>query len=97
MKVAMTNRIERTHSALFKPEAPPSVTAICIAVCVYFFGALGVSTINHGFLLMAWLLSGFLAVTIYMTIEARGTFLNPYTMFFATGVLICLGGYILQL
>ncbi len=90
----MIRTIGRTQSIVFRREKPPSARAICTAVCVYFFGALGVHMIDPGFLLMAWLMAGGLAFTIWLTIEARGSFLNPYTLFFAGAVAICLGGFI---
>jgi len=89
----MISKIGRFRSPVFQRERAPSPHVIAIAVCVYFFGALGVYSINHNFLTMAWLLAGILVLTIHLTIEARGSFFNPYTLFFAAGTLLCLGGY----
>ena len=59
----------------------------------YFGGALAVGFFNQGFLLSAWLTTGPLFVTIYMTFEGKGSLLNPYTMFFATILVACIAAY----
>jgi H+/Cl- antiporter ClcA len=67
-----------------KREKPPPVTAITVFVLIYFVGGLGVRYFDSGSLLVAWLATGPLAVTIYLTYEGRGSLLNPYTLFFST-------------
>lgn len=76
-----------------KRKKPPADWAIGLLALVYFGGALGVGQFNQGFLLSAWLMTGPLFVTIYLTFEGRGSLLNPYTMFFATSLVACVGAY----
>jgi len=82
-----------SRAALSRREKIPSPLSVCISVCVYFFGALLVSEFDRVWLLSAWLLAGPLLFTIYLTFDARGSLLNPYTLFFATSVVLTLGGY----
>jgi hypothetical protein len=67
-----------------KREKAPPAAAIAIFVLLYFFGGLGVRYFDSSSLLVAWLATGPLAVTVYLTYEGRrGSLLNPYTLFFA--------------
>ena len=90
----MIRKISHFRSAVFKREKPPTPLAISLALSIYFFGALGVYEIDHVFLLGAWLMAGFLLLTVYFTFDKRASLLNPYTLFFSAAVLLCLGGYI---
>ena len=94
MEDVVIEKVSRLRRPFFRRESVPSPLAIGVSVFTYFFGALGVYRIDPGFLLMAWLMGGFLLLTVYMTFDARGSLLNPYTLFFAGTVLACLGGYV---
>ena len=80
-----------------KREKPPSELAIGIFVLAYSFGALGVYYFDTRYLLLAWLMTGPLVVTVYMTYEGRGSLLNPYTLFFAAIIAACVFAYFLYL
>jgi hypothetical protein len=82
-----------SHAALNRKEKIPSPLAICISVCIYFLGALFICEIDRVWLLSAWLFAGPLLFTVYLTLDARGSLLNPYTLFFAGSVVLTLGGY----
>jgi len=84
---------EAIKRASRKREKPPSDLSIGALAFAYFGGALAVFKFDQGFLLSAWLAAGPLYVTIYMTFEGRGSLLNPYTLFFATVVIACIGAH----
>ncbi len=90
----MIRKISRFHRSSFLREKAPSPSAVCISVCVYFFGALAIYPFDHFFLLSAWLAGGPLLYTVYLTRDARGSLLNPYTVFFAGLVMFNLCGYV---
>ena len=90
-RFARTRKIIRHVSR--KRKKPPSDLAISALAIAYFGGALAVGFFNQGFLLSAWLTTGPLFVTIYMTFEGKGSLLNPYTMFFATILVVCVAAY----
>ena len=79
-----------------KREKPPSDLAVCVLVVTYFGCALAVHYFNHGFLLSAWLTTGPLFVTVYMTFEGRGSLLNPYTLFFTAILVSCVAAYFIH-
>jgi len=79
-----------------KREKPPSDLAVCVLVVIYLGGALVVDYFNRGFLLSAWLTTGPLFVTVYMTFEGRGSLLNPYTLFFAAILISCVAAYFIN-
>jgi len=89
----MTSTTASGKSAFSRREKVPSPRAIGLAAFVYFFGALAIYTIDPVYLLGAWGMGGGLLVTVYLTRDAKGSLLNPYTLFFATVVAICLAGY----
>ncbi len=89
----MIRKIGGFQSPLFKREKSPPPAAASLAVLGYFFGALGVHEIDPGYLLMAWMLAGLMALTIYYTVLGKGSLLNPYTMFFAAASMVCIAGY----
>lgn len=74
-------------------ESIPSLHLIAAACTTYAVGALGIGAIDRGFLLMAWLIAGFLAVAIYLTLDAHGRLVNAYTLFFTAVIGACLAGY----
>lgn len=90
----MIKKISRFHRSKFIREKVPSPLAVCVSVCTYFFGALAIYPIDHTFLLASWLAAGPLLYTVYLTREARGSLLNPYTLFFTGLVMFNLGGYL---
>lgn len=76
-------------------EKGPSPTLIAVSCAAYFLGAAGIGQLDTGFLLLAWLMLGFLAIAVYLTLDAHGSLLNAYTLFFATLVGMSLGGFAL--
>jgi len=77
-----------------KREKPPSELAIATLALAYFGGALAVCLFNQGYLLAAWLTTGPLFVTVYLTFDGiRGSLLNPYTLFFAAVLVACVAGF----
>lgn len=90
----MIKKISRFHRSSFIREKVPSPLAVSVSVCTYFFGALVTYPIDHTFLLASWLAAGPLHYTVYLTREARGSLLNPYTLFFTGLVMFSLGGYL---
>jgi len=71
----------------------PSPRAWSASVLTYALGSVAVAAIDQGFLLVAWLMCGPLAVTVYLTFDDHHSLLNAYTLFFSAIVLGCLAGY----
>ncbi len=90
----MIKKISRFRRSAALREKVPSPLAICTSICVYFFGALGVYVFDHVFLLSAWLAAGPLLFAVYLTRDAKGSLLNPYTLFFSGLVVVNLCGYV---
>jgi ABC-type Fe3+-siderophore transport system permease subunit len=90
----MIRRIRIIRRSADRRERVPSPSAIGVCCAIYFLGALGVYTVDQGYLLFAWLMSGLLGVAVYLTLDLRGSLANPYTLFFAAVVMSSLGGYI---
>jgi hypothetical protein len=85
-------RLGRVRRALRIPrhrEKMPSIGAISLFVLVFALGAVSVGYLGSGLLLLAWLMAGPLAITIYLTFDGRGSLLNPYTLFFGAIVAGC--------
>jgi len=80
-------------SSLLRRESAPSPVVIGIAAFTYFFGALGIYAFDPVFLPLAWGMGGGLVVSVYLTLEGKGSLLNPYTLFFASVVAGCVAGY----
>ena len=76
-----------------KRKKTPSDFSIGALAIAYFGGALAVGQFNRGFLLSAWLMTGPLFVSVYMTFEGRGSLLNPYTLVFAGVLTACVAAY----
>lgn len=93
----MIRKIGRLRRPAVVREKIPSPMAISISVCTYFFGALAIYGIDHFFLLSAWLAAGPLLFTVYLTRDAGGSLLNPYTLFFAGLVMLNLCGYVVSI
>ena len=74
-------------------KKPPSDLAIALSMLAYFGGALAIYRYDQGLLLSAWLATGPLFVTVYMTFQGRASLLNPYTLFFATILVACVAGH----
>ena len=87
----ITQRVSR------KRKKPPSDWAVGALAIGYFGGALCVLHFDEGFLLAAWLTTGPLFVTVYMTFEGRGSLLNPYTLFFTTILVACITGHFIRI
>src|SRR5690606_31668151 len=76
-------------------EKLPSQLSVAVSVLIYFVGGLAFSVlVDRGFLLFAWLMCGPLGLTIYLARELKHTLLNPYTLFFATLVVLGVAGYV---
>jgi len=93
-----SRRIERIKSAVRRVrrnrERPLSARATSVLVLVYAAGASGVGYFGSGLLLLAWLMTGPLGISVYLTFEGRGSLLNPYTIFFGTVVTAAVGAHV---
>jgi hypothetical protein len=89
----MIRKVSRFHRSSFLRDKPPSPLAVSLSVSIYFFGAMAVYPVDPTFLLAAWLSAGPLLYTVYLTRDAGGSLLNPYTLFFAGLVALNLCGY----
>ncbi len=69
-----------------KREKLPSAMAVSACALVYALGAAGVGYFGTGLLLFAWLMAGPLGLSVYLTLDADGSLLNPYTLLFSAVV-----------
>jgi hypothetical protein len=76
-------------------EKPLSEIEVAIFLAIYALGLYGVGFIDPGFLLFSRLMSGPLAVTVYLTLDGRGSLLNPSTLFFFMVVIGSFAAYFL--
>ena len=76
-------------------EKPLSELGVAVFLAIYAFGLYAVGFIDPGFLLFSWLMTGPLAVTVYLTFDGRGSLMNPYTLFFAAVVITSFAAYVL--
>ena len=76
-------------------EKPLSETGVAIFLAIYALGFYAVGFHDPGYLLLSWLMTGPLAVTVYLTFDGRGSLMNPYTLFFAAIVLGSFAAYVL--
>ncbi|MCC6915261.1 MAG: hypothetical protein IT566_16300 [Rhodospirillaceae bacterium] len=76
-------------------ETVPSPLMIAASSAVYVGGAVGVGFFDRGFLLMAWLMTVFLAVAVYLTLDSHGRLINAYTLFFTGVIAVSAAGYFL--
>jgi hypothetical protein len=76
-------------------EKVPSPAAIAVGSAIYVGGAIGIGLFDRGFLLMAWLMTVFLAMAVYLTLDAHGRLVNAYTVFFASVIAASTAGYFL--
>lgn len=77
-------------------EKAPSSGMIAVGSAIYVGGAVAIGLFDKGFLLMAWLMTVFLAVAVYLTLDANGRLVNAYTMFFAGVIAASTMGYFLS-
>jgi len=68
---------------------------IAASCAVYVGGAIGVGLFDQGFLLLAWLMTVFLGVAVYLTLDAHGRLINAYTVFFTSVIALSVAGYFL--
>ena len=73
-----------------RPLTPRMVAIACVIYCA---AGLAIGTFDQRFLLMAWIMAGFLGLSLYFTVDQRLSLANPGTMFFSAAVLGCLAGY----
>ena len=66
---------------------------VALAGAVYCPTAIAIGLFDHRFLLMAWIMTGFLGLSLYLTFDRRMPLLNPGTLFFGTMVIGCLAGF----
>ena len=96
---APTHRLARTRPfGLRLPrrrEKPLSETGVAIFLAIYALGLYAVGFHDPSYLLLSWLMTGPLAVTVYLTFDGRGSLMNPYTLFFAAVVLASFAAYVL--
>jgi len=96
---APPRRLARTRSFVLRlsrrREKPLSETGVAIFLAIYAVGFYAVGFHDPGYLLLSWLMTGPLAVTVYLTFDGRGSLMNPYTLFFAAVVLGSFGTYVL--
>ena len=76
-------------------EKPLSEAGVAIFLAIYALGFYAVGFHDPGYLLLSWLMTGPLAVTVYLTFDGRGSLMNPYTLFFAAIVLGSFAAYVL--
>lgn len=74
-------------------EAAPTPALIAFSCAAYFLGAVGIGLLDRGFLLLAWLMTGFLAIAIYLTLDAKGSLINAYTVSLGGIVALNVAGY----
>ena len=84
--------IKKIRIARFREKAP-SAAQIALSSAVYFLGAVGVGLHDRGFLLLAWLMAGFLGVAVYLALDGRGSLINSWTVFFGAVVSANVVGY----
>lgn len=77
-------------------EKPLSPSAVAVSLSAYALGASATGYYGTGLLLFAWLMTGPLGVTVYLTFDGRGSLLNPYTLFFAAIVSASVALHFLQ-
>lgn len=85
----MLTKVGLTHHR----EKAPTPMMIAASSAVYVGGAIGIGLFDRGFLLMAWLMTVFLAVAVYLTLDAHGRLINAYTVFFSTIIAASAFGY----
>lgn len=74
-------------------EKAPSPALIAAGSAVYVGGAIGIGLFDSGFLLLGWLMTVFLAVAVYLTLDAHGRLINAYTLFFSGVIAASAAGY----
>ena len=85
------------HSALKAKvyrDLGPTPWAISATAAAYFLGALAIETFDTLYLLMAWLMAGFLAMSLYAS--KKGHPVNGATAFFTLVVGGCIAMYFLS-
>ena len=96
---APPRRLSRTRAFVLhlqrRREKPLSEPGVAIFLAVYAFGLYAVGFLDPGFLLFSWLMTGPLAVTVYLTFDGRGSLMNPYTLFFTALVLASFAAHFL--
>ncbi len=88
----MRKTIGFTHS---HRESVPSPRVIAVSSAIYVGGAIAVGLLDKGFLLLAWLMTLFLAMAVYLTLDAHGRLFNAYTVFFAGIIGAAIAGHFL--
>lgn len=74
-------------------DRPLTPRMVAITCAIYWPAGLAIGTLDQKFLLMAWIMAGFLGLSLYFTLDRRMSLANPGTMFFSVAVLGCLAGY----
>lgn len=92
----MIRRVTGFHSRR-AGEHPLTPRTVAITSALYCPAGLAIGFIDQKFLLMAWVMAGFLGLSLYLTLDRRMPLANPGTVFFSATVLGCLGGFALGL
>jgi hypothetical protein len=90
------NMIRTIESSKFNRDGriPLTPTKIGIWSAIYCSVALGLEWYASGLLLFAWIMAGFLVFSVYLTLDRNGSLINPFTIVFALGVVLCVAGYV---
>ncbi|MBX7200484.1 MAG: hypothetical protein K1X51_14045 [Rhodospirillaceae bacterium] len=92
----MIRTVTRIHSR-HGDEHPLTPRMVAIAGAVYCPTAVAIGLFDNKFLLMAWIMAGFLGLSLYLALDRRMPLINPGTLFFSATVLGCLAGFLLDL
>lgn len=92
----MIRTVTGIHSR-HRDARPLTPGMIAIACALYCPAGLAIGFFDQRFLLMAWIMAGFLGLSVYFTLDWRMPLANPGTAFFSTAVVGCLAGFILGL
>lgn len=90
----MIRKVTRIHSR-HGDEHPLTPRMIAIACALYCPAGIAIGSIDQRFLLMAWIMAGFLGLSLYFTLDRRLSLVNPSNLFFSVSVLGCLSGFAL--
>lgn len=88
----MIRKVTGFHSRHADPH-PLTPRMIAIACGLYCPAGLVIGHFDQRFLLMAWVLAGFLGLSLYLTLDRHMPLANPGTLFFGGSVLGCLGAF----
>lgn len=90
----MIRTVKSIHSR--RADAHPlTPRTVAITSALYCPAGLAIGAVDQKFLLMAWVMAGFLGLSIYLTLDRRMPIANPGTVFFSGAVLSCIASFAL--